>query len=256
MFKDTWDAVSNAAVGKLKFLKENPIGFFISSILAGFFIGLGVLLSFTIGGLFTDIPIRKTMMGATFGIALSLIIICGAELFTGNNFIMSTALMDKKSKLGNTIKLWIICLLGNWVGSILIAFMFHFSGLHTGATAEIFASASLAKMSGSFSSLFIRAIFCNILVCLAVWSSFRAKNEVAKLIMIWWCLFAFIISGFEHSIANMTILTIGLLNPTNLALTLGGYFWNIIILIIGNMVGGILFVAFPYFIITREKKEL
>jgi nitrite transporter NirC len=71
--------------------------------------------------------------------------------------------------------------------------------------------------------------------------------------MIWWCLFAFITCGFEHSIANMTILTIGLLNPNTLALSLSGYFWNIFVVILGNMVGGLLFVVFPYFLISKEK---
>ena len=253
MYKDTWSAISNAAVAKVNLLGKNPLGFFLASMLAGMFIGFGVLLSFTIGGLLIGQPEQKIIMGVSFGIALSLVIFCGSELFTGNNLIMGAGLMAKKVTVRNAIKLSIICLIGNWLGSILLAVIFHLSGAHTGATVDIFAKVSLAKMTGSFSSLFFKGILCNTLVCLAIWCSFRCKNEVAKLIMIWWCLFAFITCGFEHSIANMTILTIGLLNPNGLALSLGGYMWNIFVVILGNMVGGFLFVAFPYFMISKEK---
>lgn len=253
MYKEAIEAITNSSLAKLNLLKKNPTGFFLSSALAGFFIGFGVILAFTIGGLLTNQPEKKIVMGASFGIALSLVVICGAELFTGNNLVMGIGVLERKATLKQAIKLWSVCLIGNWFGAIILSIMFNYSGLNVGAIADIFAKTSLAKMSGSFSTLFIKAIFCNILVCLAVWSSFRTKNEVAKLIMIWWCLFAFITSGFEHSIANMSILTIGLLNPTNLNLSLTGYFWNIFIVILGNMVGGILFVSFPYFMIAKEK---
>jgi len=253
MYKDTWSAISNAAVAKVNLLGKNPLGFFLASMLAGMFIGFGVLLSFTIGGLLIGQPEQKIIMGVSFGIALSLVIFCGSELFTGNNLIMGAGLMAKKVTVRNAIKLSIICLIGNWLGSILLAVIFHLSGAHTGATVDIFAKVSLAKMTGSFSSLFFKGILCNTLVCLAIWCSFRCKNEVAKLIMIWLCLFAFITCGFEHSIANMSILTLGLLNPNGLALSMSGYFWNIFVVILGNMVGGFLFVAFPYFMISKEK---
>lgn len=253
MYKDTIEVVTNSALGKLYFLKKNPIGYFIASMLAGFFIGIGVILAYTIGGILVNQPAMKIVMGASFGIALSLVVMCGAELFTGNNMVMGVAILEKKIKPREAIKLWIVCLIGNWAGAIIISLLYSYSGLNSGATAAIFAASSLAKMSGSFSNLFIKAILCNILVCLAVWSTYRLKNEAAKLMMIWWCLFAFIIAGFEHSIANMSILTIGLFAPSNLALSLGGYFWNISIVILGNMVGGIIFVALPYYLVSKEK---
>jgi nitrite transporter len=93
------------------------------------------------------------------------------------------------------------------------------------------------------------------LVCLAVWSSYRAKSESGKLIMIFWCLFVFVTAGFEHSIANMTLLTIALLKPFSAAVSIGGYFYNILVVILGNMVGGILLVALPYAAISRQKED-
>ena len=98
--------------------------------------------------------------------------------------------------------------------------------------------------------------FSAFLVCLAVWCGFKCKSESGKLIMIFWCLFAFITTGFEHSIANMTLLTISLLAPMEAAVTIGGYAYNLIVVTLGNMVGGILFVAIPYYLISKKKETV
>ncbi|WP_434084709.1 formate/nitrite transporter family protein [Lacrimispora xylanisolvens] len=92
------------------------------------------------------------------------------------------------------------------------------------------------------------------LVCLAIWCSFRCKSESGKLIMVFWCLFAFITSGYEHSIANMTLLTVGVLSPNGAAVSLSGYFYNILVVTLGNMAGGILFTAVPYYLISGKKE--
>jgi len=102
--------------------------------------------------------------------------------------------------------------------------------------------------------LHMRGVLCNILVCLAVWCGTKLKSESAKLIMIFWCLFAFITSGFEHSIANMTLLTVSLLAPFEKAVSLSGYFYNLSIVTLGNMVGGIVFVAVPYYLASKKKE--
>lgn len=229
-----------------------------ASILAGAFIGFGILLIFTIGGLLNGQPYAKIMMGVSFGIALSLVIMAGAELFTGNNFVMSVAAMGKSIRWRDAVKLWIVCYVGNWIGSILLALIFAGAGLASGAVGEFIAASSAAKMSVDVMPLFLRGVLCNILVCLAVWCGFRCKSESGKLIIIFWCLFAFITSGFEHSIANMTLLTIALFSPFEAAVSLGGYFYNIIIVTLGNMFGGILCLAIPYFIISKNanKKEV
>lgn len=254
MFHDEFIAVSNAAKAKVNLLKENPMGYFVSSMMAGMFIGFGILLIFTIGGLLTEMPYAKLIMGLSFGIALSLVVIAGGELFTGNNMIMMSGVLNKKVSIADALKLWLICYVGNWLGSIILAFMFYFAGLATKNVGEFIALSSSLKMNASISALFFRGILCNILVCLATWCSFRCKSESGKLIMIFWCLFAFITSGFEHSIANMTLLTIGLLSPFSADISLIGYFYNILIVTLGNMVGGILFVAIPYYIISKKKE--
>ncbi|VYU02398.1 nitrite transporter NirC [Clostridium tertium] len=256
MFNDELNKVSLAAKAKAQLLKENKLGYFISSMLAGIYVGLGIMLIFTIGGLLNSVnsPATKIVMGLSFAVALSLVVFAGSELFTGNNFVMAVGTLNKSVTLGETSKVWIVSFIGNLVGSILAATLFYMAGLATGPVGEFIAKTSEVKMSLPATELFFRGILCNMLVCLAIWCTFRCKEEVSKLIMIFWCLFVFITAGFEHSVANMTLLTIGLLSPLGHAVSISGYAYNILIVTLGNMVGGILFIAIPYFIISRKKK--
>ncbi len=254
MFSEDFSTMASASKAKWEFLKGNALGYFLASMLAGMFVGFGILLIFTAGGLLKEFSGAKIVMGAAFGIALSLVIMAGSELFTGNNMVMSAGLLQKKVTLGQTMKVWVVCLLGNWAGAVVLALLFWGSGLATGATGEFIAAVSATKMSIPLVPLFLRGVLCNTLVCLAVWCSFRCKSESGKLIMIFWCLFAFITSGFEHSIANMTLLTVGLLAPFESAVSLSGYFYNICVVVLGNMVGAIVFLAIPYYIISKKKE--
>lgn len=254
MFVEEFTAAAGAAKAKLAFLERNPLGYFIVSMLAGVYVGFGVLLIFSIGGQLTGLPYAKVVMGVSFGVALSLVIIAGAELFTGNNLVMSIGLFAKTATLDKVIKLWIVCYLGNWLGSILVAVIFYGAGFAAGPVGELIASTAATKMSVALLPLFLRGVLCNILVCLAVWCGFRCKSESGKLIMVFWCLFAFITSGYEHSIANMTLLTVSLLAPFEAAVGLGGYFYNLFVVTLGNMTGGILCLALPYYLISKKKE--
>lgn len=255
MFCEEFNSVVMSGKAKVNLLKTNGIGYFISSMLAGLYVGLGIMLIFTIGGLLSSSgsTATKIVMGASFGVALSLVIIAGAELFTGNNFIMTAASLSGEVKWKDTFRVWLVSFTGNLVGSIIAGSMFYAAGLAIGPVGEFIGKASAAKMSIPFWPLLIRGILCNILVCLATWSSFRCKNEVAKLIMIFWCLFVFITAGFEHSIANMTLLTIGLLVPGAANVSMVGYVYNIAVVTLGNIIGGAIFLALPYYIISKKK---
>lgn len=133
--------------------------------------------------------------------------------------------------------------------------MLDFRCFHITTVAEFMAKTAEAKMAAGFLPLLSRGILCNILVCVAVWCGFKCKSEAGKLIMIFWCLFVFITAGFEHSIANMTLLTVGLLEPSTYAVTIGGFVYNLLVVTLGNMIGGILFVAVPYCIIAKQKQK-
>ncbi len=252
MFADEYMASANGAKAKVAMLKANPLGYFMLAMLAGAFIGVGCLLSFTVGGLLKGLPVQKIAMGMSFGVALSLVVIAGAELFTGNVMVIGNGLNRGTVSFSEAIKLWVVCYLGNWVGAIILSLVFIAGNGATGSAGESLAGAALAKSSMGPLTLFCKGMLCNFLVCLAVWCGFRTKNDVAKLIMVFWCLYAFFTAGFEHSIANMTVLTIGYLVPMGKAITLGGYMNNLIFVTLGNIVGALVFMTVPYGIAAKK----
>ena len=160
--------------------------------------------------------------------------------------------LNKNVTIGDCIKLWAVCWIGNLAGAILLALLYHLTALGAGPAGAFMAAGAYAKMSAGAVPLIARGILCNFLVCLAVWSAGRATSDAGKLIMIFWCLFAFITTGFEHSIANMTLMTVALLNPMDQAVSIGGYFYNLILVTIGNIIGGAVFVALPYYAASRK----
>ena len=147
MYRDEITAIGNAARTKVEFLKKNPVGYLLASILAGMFIGFGILLIFTIGGQLDGAPYTKVVMGVSFGIALSLVIIAGAELFTGNNLVMTVGMLEKQIKIGDGVRLWILCWFGNLIGSVILAVMFTGAGFVEGPVGQFIVSGALTKMT-------------------------------------------------------------------------------------------------------------
>jgi len=257
MFLETIEKVANAGVAKVNFLKSSLGKYFILSAFAGFFVGLGILLIFSIGGLAAPVigPLgARTLMGACFGVALSLVIMCGSELFTGNNFVLTISTLSKKTTWTDTVKLWTVCYLGNLLGSILCGWFFSMTNLtiHFVPGAEsvgkFMTTIATLKATAPFMDLFYRGVLCNILVCLAVWCSIKMTSESGKLIMIWWCLFAFITIGLEHSIANMTLFSALMFKEPQFLM---GMINNLIPVTLGNMVGGIGLAA-AYFYVSKK----
>lgn len=249
MFSDGFSAAVDAAQAKRGFYKANPAGYVVSSMLAGIYVGIGVLLAFTIGELLAGLPYAKIVMGISFSIALSLVVMAGAELFTGSNMVMAAGFYAKAVRLADVLLLWAVCYIGNWLGCILLAALFCGTGLASGPVGEFINASAVTKTGMAFLPLFLRGILCNFLVCLAVWCGFRCKSESGKLIMILWCLTAFVTTGFEHSVANMTLLSISLING---GIGVCGYFYNILIVTLGNIAGGACFVALPYYLISKK----
>ncbi|MGL5258915.1 MAG: formate/nitrite transporter family protein [Lachnospiraceae bacterium] len=256
MFLEEIESMSNIAKNKISFMRKKLLAFFLMSMLAGIYVGLGIILIFNIGGLLNanGFAGTKIVMGVAFGIALSLVVFAGSELFTGNNLIITVGISQGKVSVLEAIKLWIVCWLGNLAGSVLLAILYVQSGLAKGIVGEFIAKTSVAKIIAPANELFFRAILCNMLVCLAVWCSNKMKSESGKLIIIFWCLFAFITSGFEHSVANMTLIAIAVLSPIEETVTLIGYFYNLGMVTLGNMVGGIVLIAIPYIIAAKQKE--
>lgn len=256
MYSDTLVELSHSAQKKRKLLKNNLAGYIVSSMLAGFFIGLGIALIFAVGAPFYDAesPALKLVMGTSFGIALSLVIFAGSELYTSNTMTMPVGALYKTVKSSDAALVIGVSWVGNLLGALLLAGLVSVSGVLGHAT-HLLEKYAVTKMATGPLELFVRGVLCNILVCLAVWTSTRTKSDAAKLILIFWCLFGFIGTGYEHSIANMSLLAMTIMLGASHGIGWDGYFYNLIVVSLGNLVAGILFMALPYYLISKEKHK-
>ncbi|WP_195947332.1 formate/nitrite transporter family protein [Paraclostridium bifermentans] len=255
MHNETLEKLTVAAKNKVNLLNSSRLKYIVSSAFAGLYVGIGILLIFTIGGLLTSAnsPMTKIMMGVSFAIALSLVVMTGSELFTGNNMVMTAGTLNKGTSTKDLLRVWAYSFVGNLIGSLLVAGLFVGTGLvDKGAVMEFFAKTSLAKASLPFMDLFFRGVLCNILVCVAVMCSFRTNDDTAKLIIIFMCLFAFITSGFEHSVANMTIFGVALFSSAIKGATLMGAIYNLFVVTLGNIAGGALVMGAGAYILGKK----
>jgi formate/nitrite transporter len=231
---------------------------FMLAILAGVYIGFGAILATTVtAGIPTSWGgVKNFLSGSVFCVGLILVVLGGAELFTGNNLI-SIALCSKKVKIGGVLKNWIVVWIGNFAGSLLLAVIYFATGLWKGTIGTTAVVTASTKANLMFNDVFFRGILCNVLVCLAVWISISAKDTIGKIFAIYFPIMAFVAMGFEHSVANMYFIPIGIfintasptLAPASVALTTAGWagaFSNIIAATLGNMVGGVILVGVMY----------
>ncbi|HEX2033697.1 MAG TPA: formate/nitrite transporter family protein [Chloroflexota bacterium] len=253
----TIEKVALAAEAKVAASRRAPWSYLVLSALAGMYVGAGIVLIFAIGAPLSaaSSPFTKAVMGASFGIALSLIVFAGAELFTGNNLILTVGVLTGRTGVADLGRLWLLCFAGNLLGSVLLGWLVVQSGVLSGDPQRTFVLNTVAtKMTLPFWPLFARGVLCNWLVCLAVWMAQRTQSETARLILIFWCLFAFIGAGFEHSVANMTLLSIGLFLPHEAPVTWGGFVANLVPVTLGNVVGGAGFVAAMYWLASPVRR--
>jgi len=257
---ETIAGIAAAARAKASLLRHGPRQYLILSALAGAYVGLGIVLIFAIGA-----PLQaagsgatKAVMGASFGVALTLVIFAGSELFTGNNLVMTVGALSRTVAPGALGRVWTVSFAGNLLGSILLALAVAVSGVLSKAPAKEFVLGVVAaKMAAPAMELFFRGVLCNALVCLAVWMGLRTKDETARLVLIFWCLFAFIGAGFEHSVANMTLLAIGLFLPHDPNLvSWAGFARNLAVVTLGNIVGGALLIALPYWYVAQAQRRM
>jgi nitrite transporter NirC len=256
MMIDDIKRISKISKNKIAYMEESIPGYLILSLLAGIYVGFGIILIFTIGAPFAaaSSAATKLIMGLSFGIALSLVIFAGSELFTGNNMFCLVGGLTGEIGWGKIFLLSFLCLMGNLIGSIALAWLVVASGtLSLPPQSDFVIKAVSSKMNLPILELFVRGILCNWLVCLAVWTACRTQNDAAKLILIFWCLFAFIGSGFEHSVANMTLLGIGLFLPHGDSISWYGFARNLIPVILGNIIGGGFFVGGLYWIVSPHR---
>lgn len=255
MYQETIEKCAANASRIKNTARENPLSFWIGSLMAGAYIGLGIILIFTLGNLI-DPAFRPLVMGATFGIALTLVIIAGAELYTGHTMFLTFGI--KTGRL-NTVQATSILLqswTGNLIGSITVAYLFYLGGggQILPVDGSLVHKVALAKTTAPALVLFAKGILCNWLVCLAIWMCQRVDGA-AKFIAIWWCLLAFIASGYEHSIANMTLFALSWFGAHTPEYTLGGIGYNLWWVTLGNTVSGVLFMGLGYWYATPRAQR-
>lgn len=262
--KETAEAFDGVSVGKATNTSGN---LFILAILAGVFIAFGGFAGQTISHSIENPGLAKFASGAVFPVGLMLVVIAGAELFTGNNLII-IGYMDKKIALSQLLRNWIIVYVGNFIGSIFLAFMVSKSGLFSangGLLGATVIKAAIGKVSLPFEQAIVRGVLCNILVVLAVWMAIAAKDISSKILAIWFPIMTFVMSGFEHSIANMYFIPAGIFAKSNTAyleagqitaqslskLNTGGLFANLIPVTLGNIIGGAIIIGLSYWYVYR-----
>jgi len=257
----------------IKKSKLKPITMIILGFLAGAFIAFAAegsnLAAFNLWSDPSTYGLGKALAGVIFPAGLILVLMAGGELFTGNT-LMVLAVLKKEVKLSDMFKNWFFVYLGNFIGSVFIAFLIVKSGqLSIGHSHLAVTTIKIAsyKVGLSFSSAFILGILCNWLVCLAVWLSYGAKDMIGKIMAIFFPIWLFITSGFEHSVANMYYISSGILakgNPIyyeaaiNSGISiekLDSLNWvtffanNLIPVTLGNIIGGAFFVGALYFLV-------
>jgi formate/nitrite transporter len=219
---------------------------------------------------YLGVGFAKFIGGSVFTVGLMLVVLGGAELFTGN-CLMLTGVLAGQVSVSGMLRNWFFVFFANFAGSMLLVVIMYYSNLwkvgNLGVGAAALATA-VAKVNLSFSEAFCRAVACNWLVCLAVWLAIAGKDAVSKIFGIYFPIMAFVASGFEHSVANMYLIPIGLflkgdaavVNAAGLAGMMGSFTWsgfligNLVPVTLGNIVGGAFFVGgFYYFAYLRRK---
>ena len=242
------------------------------AVLAGFFIGFGAeLFTITVTNSGLGYGLNKLVGGLVFSLGLILVVVAGAELFTGNNMIIM-AWVSRKLTLGQVMRNWTTVYLGNLLGSLGLVLLMYlsrqwtFADYHVGATALNIAN---AKVNLSFTEGIVRGMLCNILVCLAIWLCASGRSVIDKILAVIFPITAFVASGFEHSIANMYFIPMGLLlrgDPNVLSaagvtasdlvnLNFPGFIQNLISVTTGNIFGGGFMVAVVYWFIYRRPEN-
>jgi len=226
-------------------------------IMAGMFISLGGMIAISASCHKTGVE-SAIIKGLVFPMGLILVVLCGSELFTGNCLLFAPVLSKDISAKG-MLKNLAFTYLGNIVGSIVVALLVVYSGNLSSAAVDMTVAIANSKSAMSFGEVVIRGILCNILVCIAVWASMAGKTPASKILGLYLPIFAFVVLGYEHCVANMYYFSAGIFASAKygVASTMtatGVLVNNMLAATLGNMIGGMGFVALPYWAVFLKNK--
>ncbi len=257
------EMAEKAAQAGIKKVQIDTFSLLLMSILAGMFIGLAsnFFIAVMTGSETMPFGIARLIGGVVFSMGLVLVVVAGAELFTGNNLIIMAVLSKKVGKRW-LWRNWVIVWIGNLAGSILLALLAWGSGqdgLAGGALGKLAVNIAVSKCELPFWEAFFRGVLCNALVCLAIWMCFSSQSTTDRVMAILFPITAFVACGFEHCVANMYFIAIGLFlkaggAPAGESLTWLNFFWvNLLPVTLGNIVGGGGLVGCVYWIIYKRR---
>jgi formate/nitrite transporter len=231
----------------------------ILAFLAGAYIAFGGLLAIIIGGGVPGIAaenpgLAKFFFGAAFPLGLILVVLVGAELFTGNTAYFIPNILNKTQKLSAMLRNWFLVYVGNFVGAIFVAYVIVYLThlVHKAPFVDSVHAIAIGKTSHTFLVTFLKGIGANWLVCLALWQGMAAKDTSGKIIAIWWPVMAFVTFGFEHSIANMFFIPLAIFEGADIT-WMSFLVKNLIPATLGNIVGGSFFVGTLYWKLYSKK---
>ncbi|RDB32720.1 formate/nitrite transporter family protein [Exiguobacterium sp. RIT594] len=253
------EGLRKKAVKSTQMLRMRPLEYLVRAMLAGVFIGFAIIFTLkAINGLYlNESPVTTLVGGLTFGVALVLIVYGGAELFTGNTMYFTTSTMRGFTSKMDTFKVWTLCFIGNGLGGLAFALLFSQTGIiqELGMENWLFA-VSETKIHHTTWEIFTRAIFCNWMVCLAIFIPKNMKNELAQIMMMMILVAVFFASGFDHVIANMALFSLALVVPHPEAISFAGAIHNLVPALFGNIIGGALFMGMVYTWLNKSKLEV
>lgn len=251
-----------------------PLRLFAKAVMAGAMIALGAAASSVAAHSIGDVGLSRLVAGCVFPVGLMMVILLGAELFTGD-CLVAMGVMDKRIRLGSCIRLLLLVYLGNLVGAVLIALLTAWSGQlnYSGGMLGAYAiKVAAGKVNMTFAQGLTSGIMCNMLVCAAVLMALCARDVAGKLLSCFFAIMLFVTAGYEHCVANMYYIPIGLLalgNPVYQTLATEAYglgaaqlaslnlphflVSNLLPVTLGNILGGVLLVAAPVYYLNRTK---
>lgn len=239
------------------------LSMFMLGVLAGAFIGLGALYyTLVISDPQLSFAVARVLGGVCFSLGLLLVVVAGAELFTGNN-LLAMAWADGQVSTMEVLRNWAVVCVANFAGAAGLAVLVFLSGhldMNDGAVGRAYLAIAAAKSTMSLTEMFFRGVLCNVLVCMAVWMALAGRSVIDKFVAIVLPISAFVAAGFEHSIANMYFFPLALmmkaagagLPATGEVITIVSMLRNLGTVILGNIFGGSVLVALVYHVIYRH----
>ena len=244
MTRTVVEQITQAGVQKLRFSGTAP----------GRYLTRAALLSSLCAAWFydTNLPLAKLLGALAFSAALTLIVLLGGELFTGCILVMSVSLYDGRVRLAGTLRVWALAYLGNLLGILVLCLLLAGSGSSGELLGAYLALIVPGKLSAPWYLLLLRGVLCNFLVCIGVFAGFRLQSETAKALVITLAITTFVLTGLEHSIANMAYFALhALLNGGADWASMG---WNLLWVTLGNLLGGAVLLGLPLWYAAEPEK--